>query len=409
MRFSFRMIVCLGLLFGSGKAFGYSVLTHEAIVDAAWEKTIKPFLLSRYPHSTEKDLNTARAFAYGGALAPDMGYYPKGSKFFTNLVHYVRSGDFVQALVDSASNLNELAFAIGAVSHYAADCWGHPLGTNLSAPVIYPKVAKKFGSSVNYEEDPLSHVRTEFGFDVLQTARGIYASQTFHDFIGFQVSKDLLAKAFLKTYGLKIDDVFVNFDASVNTFRWCVKELFPLISKTAWARKKSDIRKAKPGITARNFKYRMDRKIYNHDFEKKDRPGIGTTLLSFFIRIVPKVGKLKVLNFKVPGAVAEKLFVQSFDSAVLNYGKIIGSLQPGRSFLYDMNFDTGERTSPGRYHLTDDSYQCLLTNLQKDKFQNVDNSIRRDINNFFSRMSEQKRAAYEPALKALWSGVELQE
>jgi hypothetical protein len=402
-------LILLISLLPSVKVSAYSVLTHEAIIDAAWESSIKPFLVSRYPKATVEELNKARAFAYGGSLAPDMGYYPKGSTFFTNLLHYVRSGDFVQALLDSAKNINELSFAIGAVSHYAADRWGHPLGTNLSAPMIYQDVRKKFGRSVNYEQHPLSHIRTEFGFDVLQTARGVYASEAFHDFIGFQVSKELLAKAFMKTYGLNIDDVFADFDKAVSSFRWTVKELFPIITRTAWARKSSDIQKAKPGITARNFKYKMNRRLYQKDFGKQAKPGFGSSMLSFFLRIVPKVGKLKVLKFKVPDAEAEKIFLQSFDSSVSNYQRMITSFKSEKLSLADVNFDTGEKTAPGKYHLADESYQCLLSNLEKDKFRFIDNRLRSDINAFFTQMPAAKLAKYSSSLKAMWAGVAFAE
>lgn len=402
------MILVLAF-FTTKKVYGYSVLTHEAIIDAAWETSIKPFLVSCYPKATAVELNGARAFAYGGSLAPDMGYYPKGSKFFTNLVHYVRSGDFVQALFDSAANINELAFAVGALSHYAADRWGHPLGTNISAPMIYPDVKKKFGRSVSYEQHPLSHVRTEFGFDVLQTARGVYASDAFHDFIGFQVSKELLAKAFMKTYGLSIDDVFVDFDKAVSSFRWTVKELFPVITRTAWARKNADIRKAKPGITARNFKYKMNRKLYQKDFGKKEGPGFGSGLISFFLRIVPKVGKLKVLKFKVPDAAAEKIFLLSFDSSVSHFQGMISGIRSDRTSLTDVNFDTGVRTVPGEYHLADRSYECLLTNIKKDQYRFVDDKLRMDISTFFSKMSESERLKYAPLLKKLWAGIQFEE
>jgi hypothetical protein len=403
MRFTGKHIIVLIFLslITAKNTFGYSVLTHEAIIDAAWDKSIRPFLLSRFPLTSDSVLNKARAYAYGGALAPDMGYYPRGSKFFTNLVHYVRSGDFVQALLDSAGDVNELAFALGALSHYTADRYGHPLGTNLSAPLIYGDIEKKFGRSVTYEEDPLSHVRTEFGFDVLQTARGIYASNAFHDFIGFQVSKNLLAKAFLKTYGLKIDDVFVDFDKSVSSFRWCVKELFPLITRTAWARKKSDIRKAKPGITARMFKYRMDRRIYQQDFGKKDKPGFGSSLLSFFIRIVPKVGKLKVLKFKVPNAQAEKIFLQSFDSTVFNYTGYLNAAGRNSLRLADIDFDTGKKTTPGEYGLADKSYHCLLLDLKKDQFQFMDDKLKADILNFYNQAPEKTRSDLKDVLDVL--------
>ena len=211
----------------------YSVLTHEAIVDAMWNISIKPLLKQKFPNATEEQLKKAHAYVYGGAVAPDMGYYPFGSKLFTNLVHYVRSGDFVIALLDEAETIDEYAFALGVMSHYNADNYGHPLGVNVSVPIIYPKVRKKYGDVVTYEQNKAAHVKTEFGFDVLQTARGNYAPEAYHDFIGFEISKPVLERAFLKTYGLTLDDVFHNFSLAVGTFRWTVKDMFPTITKTA--------------------------------------------------------------------------------------------------------------------------------------------------------------------------------
>ncbi len=225
----------------------YSVLTHEAIIDVTWDKTIEPLLLKKYPGSTEDQLKEAHAYAYGGAIAPDMGYYPFGSKLFTNLVHYVRSGDFVIALLDEEQDINEYAFALGVLSHYCADKYGHPIGTNCCVPIVYSKDKEKYGSVVTYEQDPVSHVRMEFGFDVLQTARGNYASEMYHSFIGFKIARPVLERAFLKTYGLSISDVFNDFPLAVETFRWIVKNFFPTITRAAWASRKKRYPESKPG------------------------------------------------------------------------------------------------------------------------------------------------------------------
>ena len=213
----------------SGKAFG--VLTHEAIIDAAWEQSIVPLLKQRFPLATSEEIKEAHAYAYGGAVAPDMGYYPAGSKFFTDLVHYVRSGEMVTSLFKNAANINQYAFAIGSLSHYNADNYGHSLATNRSVGLVYPKLAEKFGSSINYAQNKIGHVRMEFGFDVLQVARGNYASPSYRDFIGFKVDTAVLSKAFSETYGLDINKVFSNhFGRSVETFRWVVANVFPLLT-----------------------------------------------------------------------------------------------------------------------------------------------------------------------------------
>jgi len=177
------------LVLSSVSALGYSVLTHEAIVDSVWETSIEKLLVKRFPNSTREELDKAHAYTYGGCILQDMGYYPFGSRFFSDLTHYVRSGDFIIALLNNAQDLNEYAFALGALAHYASDNSGHRLATNPSVPILYPKLARKFGNTITYWDDPTSHLRTEFGFDVVQVAGGKYASDQYRKFIGFEVSQ----------------------------------------------------------------------------------------------------------------------------------------------------------------------------------------------------------------------------
>src|SRR5690348_15104197 len=205
----FRILI-LGFLFGvlsSSNCAGYSVLTHEAIIDAAWKDSIEPLLLSRFPNATAKELLQAHAYAYGGAIIQDLGYYPFGNRFFSDLTHYVRSGDFVLALIEESRDLNEYAFALGALSHYASDVSGHPLATNRAVALLYPGLAKKYGSVVTYQEKPSAHMKVEFGFDVDQVAEGNYAPKAYHDFIGFEVAKPVLERAFVRTYSLDMSSV----------------------------------------------------------------------------------------------------------------------------------------------------------------------------------------------------------
>jgi hypothetical protein len=379
-----RVLVCAGLFLTCAlPCRAYSVLTHEAIIDALWKTSIVPLLKKQYPNTTEAQLREAHGFAYGGAMMPDMGYSPFGSKFFTNLVHYVRSGDFITMLLQDANTLNEYAFALGALSHYNADKYGHALGTNRVVPLVYP-ATKKFGNTVTYEQDPVAHTRVEFGFDVLQTARGNYASQAYHDFIGFHFADSLLKSVFSKVYGLPLDDVFGNYNRSVNTLRWSVKSLFPFITRTAWTTKKGDIQKAQPGITARKFRYRMSRKEYNSEFNKKgDRPNFLTRILSGFIWVLPKVGPLKPLKFKVPGPEAEKLFIQSFDTVTYHYTAQLKALENKTLRLANYDYDTGKQTEPGEYQLADQTYRCLVVNLQKEGFTQTDNALKQALLQFF--------------------------
>src|ERR1700728_4245927 len=204
-------MVLVLLLPGAPASKAYSVLTHEAIVDAAWDDAIRPALLKRFPNATTEDLKNAHAFAYGGCAIQDMGYYPFGSKFFSDLVHYVRTGDFIEALLRDSNNINDYAFALGALAHYAADNNGHRIAVNRAVPLLYPKLRRKYGDVVTYDENPAAHLKTEFGFDVLQVAKGRYASDAYRDRIGFLVPKDLLARAFEETYSLDLDSVLSNY------------------------------------------------------------------------------------------------------------------------------------------------------------------------------------------------------
>lgn len=240
-------------------ASAYSVLTHEAIIDSAWDGNIKPLLLTRFPHATAGELVHAHAYSYGGSIIQDMGYYPFGSKFFSDMVHYVRSGDFVVNLLRDAQDLNEYAFALGALAHYAADNIGHPEAVNIVEPMLYPKIRRKYGDRVTYEDNPGAHVKTEFGFDVLEVAKGNYAPKAYHDFIGFEVSKPVLERSFQDTYSLPLEAVFSDLDLALGTYRHTVSGLIPEMTKAAWAAKKKEIEKAHPGMTRVQFIYTLSR------------------------------------------------------------------------------------------------------------------------------------------------------
>src|ERR1039457_4757511 len=202
-----RTIIGLGLLLGLTQICGaYSVLTHEEVVDLLWKDDIQPLLTKRFPTASADDLRKAHAFAYGGSLVQDMGYYPFGNKYFSDRTHYVRSGDFIVNLMNDATDLNEYAFALGALAHYSSDNIGHP-AVNQAVAFELPKLRRKCGSEVTYAENPKAHIRTEFGFDVTQVAKNRYTSDRYHDFIGFEVSKPVLEWAFQDTYGIPLRDV----------------------------------------------------------------------------------------------------------------------------------------------------------------------------------------------------------
>jgi hypothetical protein len=365
---------------------GYAVLSHEAIIDSAWDAAIKPALLQRFPNATPDELKTAHAYAYGGCVIQDMGYYPFGSRLFSDLLHYVRTGDFIQALLRDSQNVNDYAFALGALAHYAADNNGHRMAVNLSVPMLYPRLREKYGDVVTYDENPAAHLKTEFGFDVLQIARGHYASDDYRDHIGFEVAKPLLQQAFQETYGLKLDSIFADYNLAVGTYRWSISAVIPSMTKVAWQLKKDDIQKEIPGITRKQFLYHLSRASYEKNWhEHYKRPGFGTRFLVFLIRLIPKLGPFRTLAFKTPTPATEKLFMASFNATVDDYEKLVQQQKDsGHVVLEDDNIDVGSVTGPGQYPLADKTYADLLDHLAQDHFASVPPELRDLILSYYS-------------------------
>jgi hypothetical protein len=339
-----------------------------AIIDSCWKTSIQPLLLNRFPGTTPEQLKKAHAYVYGGAIMPDMGYYPFSNVFFTDIVHYVRSGDFVETLLSEAKNIDEYAFAVGALCHYYADIYGHSIGVNPSVPIVYKKLREKYGDTVYYEQDKISHMRMEFGFEVLQVARGNYASEDYHDFIGYKVSRPVLERAFKKTYGIELNDIFKNVPLSIGTFRWTVKNFFPVITKVAWAARSSEIKEVNPKASKKTYRYRVSRKEYYNDKEDDYKPGFFWGTFGWVIRLLPKIGPLRAFKFKVPGEDAEKLFSKSFNEVVSQYSAALNSLPKKALQLTDMDFDTGKKTHPGEYGIADDTYHKLLHQLAEKNY-----------------------------------------
>jgi hypothetical protein len=278
----------LVVLLSSSALPAYSVLTHEEIVDLLWSDDIRPLLLKRFPGLSEDQIKDAHAYAYGGAVIQDLGYYPFGSTEFSSLVHYVRSGDFVRELLLESGDVNEYAFALGALSHYAADIVGHP-AVNQAVAIEYPKLRAKFGKSVRYAQDKTAHLKTEFGFDTVQVAKNRYASQQYHDFIGFQVSKPLLERVFPLVYGIELNDVLAHEDLAVGSYRFAISRLIPHMTQVALQTHKKDLMRETPNFAKRKFLYRLSRSNYEKEWGKDVKPGLGTRTLSTLLRYMPRL------------------------------------------------------------------------------------------------------------------------
>src|SRR6478609_5768351 len=356
------------LSFSVGSSHAYSVLTHEEIVDLLWSDEIRPLLLKRYPELTEDQIRDAHAYAYGGAVIQDLGYYPFGSREFSDLVHYVRSGDFVRELLLESQDVNEYAFALGALSHYASDICGHP-AVNQAVAIEYPKLKAKFGKSVRYADDKTAHLKTEFGFDTVQVAKNRYASRQYHDFIGFQVSKPLLERVFPVVYGVELKEVLTREDLAVGSYRFAISRLIPQMTQVALQTHKKDLMRETPNFAKRKFLYRLSGSGYEKEWGKDYvKPGVGTRILSTLLRYIPKVGPFKGLAFNNPTPQTEDLYIKSINVTVDQYRTFLELERTDTLVLPNCDLDSGNGTKAAEYSLTDDVYAQLLAQLSERKF-----------------------------------------
>jgi hypothetical protein len=403
MRLQVLARIVVLILLSIPAASGYSVLTHEAIVDSLWDASIQKLLLKRFPAATPEELEKAHAYAYGGCILQDMGYYPFSSHLFSDLTHYVRSGDFIVALIRESQDLDEYAFALGALAHYAADNNGHRIATNLAVPILYPKLRRKFGKQVTYWDNPVSHLRTEFSFDVLQVAQGRYATEKYHAFIGFDVPKPVLERAFQDTYGIELKDVFGNVDLAFGSFRYSVSSIIPGMTRVAWQLKKDDLAKEVPGITRQKFLYNLSRSSYEKEWGTHyQKPGFRVRLLSWILKVIPKVGPFKSLAFLPPTPEVEKLFMASFNATIENYRTLLTNVGSGQLALANDNFDIGEPVAAGKYAGADQAYDQLLGKLADKKFAGVPPELRANVLEYYK---DRKALATPATQKAAWAKV----
>jgi hypothetical protein len=384
-------------------AAAYSVLAHEANIDALWDSTIKGMLHARFPDATPEAVIGARAYAYGGCVIQDLGYYPFGSRFFSNLLHYVRTGDFVEALIRDAQDLDEYAFALGALGHYVADNRGHPMAVNRAVALMYPKIKAQFGNTVTYAQSPQSHVLVEFSFDVVQVAAGAYAPEAYHNYIGFKVAKPVLERAFHDTYGIEMKDVFFGEDLAIATYRHAVSTTIPEMTKVAWGRKRDEILRVTPGMTKKTFVFHLPRKQYEQEFGADyAKPHGFARFIAFVYNVVPKVGPFRSFAFSVPSAEAERLFLESFISTREQFRQSLDAVRERRLHLPNTDFDTGRLTARGEYSLADATYDELVDKLYGRHFADVPAALSANIVAYYgdddslpvqSMSSQQKRSA----------------
>ena len=361
----------------------YSFLTHEDLVDVAWHGSIRPALLARFPNTTAAQLKEARSYAYGGTTIQDLGYYPFGHQFFSNLTHYVRSGEFVNNLIRDSRNVNEYAFALGALSHYIGDNDGHRFATNPSTPIEFPHLGKKYGPVVTYDEAPHAHVRTEFAYDIEQLSRQEFAPVGYMHGIGFKVPRQLVERAFFQTYGLPLDTVLGHPRPAFDSYDSSVAKLLPTFAHAEVLIHRKDFPPVQDIPAFHQFSSRQAQAgVENQWALYKKKAGFEVHFVAFLIRIVPKVGAISDLAIRGPNTETDRWYIESVNRSMDDYQRMLEELakDPAHQLdLPDRDLDTGNLVRPGGYVLTDKTYAQLLKKLTDNPERQVPSGLRRDV------------------------------
>lgn len=343
----------------------YSFLTHETLIDIAWDASIKPLLLNRYPNATPAELQVARSFAYGGATIQDAGYYPFGHVLFSDLAHYVRSGDFITNMIRESRNINELAFSIGALSHYVGDTVGHRYAVNVSVPEEFPKLASKYGPVVTYEENEHAHIRTEFAFDIDQVGHARFAPLGYLRHVGFRVPVRLLDRAFYDTYGVTLRSVIGHEFPAFRSYTWSVRTLLPRVAFAEVLLRRKDFPPDMNDAEFHTYEDKLKETAQATHWEKyrKHKTSFLTRFMAVVIVILPKWGGLSDLSLRGPTAGTEQDYVKSVNLADTEFADLLSKLEDRSKTQFsvpDLDLDTGFVTKPGTYRLTDKTYAQLL-------------------------------------------------
>jgi hypothetical protein len=377
------LTLCIPLMIAwppSGKA--YWVLTHHQLIDQAWNTVIVPILLNRFPSLTAEQLRKAHAYAYGGCIVQDFGYYPFANAFFSDLTHYVRTGDFVQKLFEHAHTANEFAFAIGALSHYVGDSIGHSRATNPSVAITFPKLRAKYGSSVNYAQGKHQHSEVEWAFDADQAAKLRLAPAAYVQDIGLEVPREQLAAAFYETYGIPLREIVSGPFPAMKTFRFGGRSFLPHFTYAEAVLHKGQFPADTPGPELEQYERQIGQLPKEEGWDQyRRKPGIRIHLLSVLIVIVPKIGMLQMLAIKGPTEETERAYIASVNLSTAALAVYLQRLMRTQidMGLADRDLDTGQQVVPGGYPLTDRTYAQLLAKITKVPTEAIPAGLKQDI------------------------------
>jgi hypothetical protein len=385
----FYLVVLFSQFLCTPNSAAYSVFTHEELIDLAWNGSIRPILLARFPGATEEQLRIAHSYAYGGCAIQDMGYYPFGKPFFSNLTHYIRTGDFISWMFRNARTIDELAFAMGALSHYLGDSIGHSEAVNPATAVEFPRLKRKFGSTVTYGESPHAHIRTEFAFDIDELTNAEFAPPAYLQYIGFRVPRAFLARAFASIYGFELHELLGEAHPALRSYRSSVRRFIPLFAEGEVVLHRHHFPpQADEDPAYQQFHKRVAQTSYERRWRHTYRgPGFKAHLIAILIFIVPKIGAASDLAIKVPTADTQDKYLRSVihtESAFREaLQKFAAQADPPAS-LANIDLDTGYAMRRGEYELADIAYDQLLARLTSKPDRVVPADLKRDLLNFYS-------------------------
>jgi len=378
------------LTFAAPNSRAYSVLTHEELIDLAWNDSIRPLLLAKFPGATEEQLREAHAYAYGGSAVQDMGYYPFGKQFFSNLTHYVRSGDFVAWLLSNARSLDEYAFAVGALSHYLGDSIGHSGAINRATAVEFPKLANRFGPSITYDESPHGHIRTEFAFDIAELSDGDFPSVAYLRHIGFKVPRKFLEEAFQQTYGFDIHEVLGRAHPALRSYRTSVRSFIPAFAEAEVVLHRHNFPAHIDSETDRIFRERLARTAYERKWKHTQKgPGLKAHLLAVLVFLAPKIGPVSDLAIKIPDPQTYEMYQSSVNHTVDVFRDMLHKLANSGDEvkLVNIDLDTGDHVKRGDYPLADAAYAQLLERLTSKPDRVIPAETKRNILTYYGTMA----------------------
>jgi hypothetical protein len=373
--------LALCMLLACQPAGAYSLLTHEQLIDLTWQSSIVPLLRGRYPKITDEQLEQARSYAYAGCMIQDVGYYPFGEPLLSDLTHYVRTGDFIVHLFRDARDANQLAFAVGALSHYVGDNIGHSRATNRAVAEDFPKLAAKYGPVVTFSEDASAHVRTEFGFDINEIGHHRLAPVHYLRHVGLNVPTQQLAAAFYDTYGLRARARRVN----VKGYRFAVRNFVPRIAYAVTLLHRGHLPPDPVTPDMQKLSTEVAQVAIENKWDKyRKKAGIGTYALAGFIYVLPKIGPLRFVAVKVPNRDTEEEYARSVNQSTDLLGSTLVRFRTPHQTLPNRDLDTGAPVRPGGYRLTDETYAKLLHLLVAEPHHTIPPGLKADIQNYYA-------------------------